>query len=331
MSKLNHEQALVGLYVATRPARTPERYARTNAEVNRLLGGSCYLRWGLATLREAAWNSSAPAPDCRRRGVEPGGELSPDQPIGGQLLRVVTCECPCGTTGLDLLRGLIHHLRRGINRGRVPWVVYESDVSFLRTFNRYRAEFDRIRPISEFFGSSATLPPVTFIDPNLTGMPSQDHAADDHPATDVRWGQAFLENVLDRLRRPDQVWAKTMLIITYDEHGPRRVLRPRAATGNADAAGLIDWDVSVARLHHQPGPPARHEPAPSRTGHRGHCRITRIWARSRLTTPSAAPVEGCRPRCTSYATATAARWWSCSDRARAATHGCSRTCWTPCG
>jgi len=30
--------------------------------------------------------------------------LSPDPPIGGWLLRVVTRECPCGAGGLDLLR-----------------------------------------------------------------------------------------------------------------------------------------------------------------------------------------------------------------------------------
>jgi len=41
---------------------------------------------------------------CRLSHGELAGELSPDPPIGGWLLRVVTRECPCGAGGLDLLR-----------------------------------------------------------------------------------------------------------------------------------------------------------------------------------------------------------------------------------
>jgi len=106
-----------------------------------------------------------------------------------------------------------------LDKARVPWRVYEGDVSFLRTFDRYRLEFDKIRPLKEFLdGGDAGLGPVTFLDPNVTGMPSADHAEDDHPATDVQWGQLFLQKVIERLQASVS-WKKTMLIITYDEHG----------------------------------------------------------------------------------------------------------------
>jgi phospholipase C len=106
-----------------------------------------------------------------------------------------------------------------LSAARVPWRVYEGDVSFLRTFDRYRLDFDRIRPLDAFLDErDEALAPVTFVDPNVTGMPSADHAEDDHPATDVQWGQLFLQKVIDRLQRSVS-WNKTMLIITYDEHG----------------------------------------------------------------------------------------------------------------
>jgi phospholipase C len=106
-----------------------------------------------------------------------------------------------------------------LDRARVAWVTYESDVTFQRAFDSHRLDFERIRPITEFFDGDDPLPPVTFVDPNVTGLPSQAHADDDHPPTDVAWGQAFLQRVLDRVRQPEAEWRKTMLIITYDEHG----------------------------------------------------------------------------------------------------------------
>ena len=84
-------------------------------------------------------------------------------------------------------------------------------------------------------------------------------------------------------------------------------------------------------LHGQPGPPARHEPDPSRARHRGHSRITRICWPSPLTTPSAAPVAGCRPRSTSSSTPAGCRWWSSSAPGRAGTHRCSQRCSSSCG
>ena len=87
----------------------------------------------------------------------------------------------------------------------------------------------------------------------------------------------------------------------------------------------IDWTVSVDstinRAHQHGTNLPRAEQGTGGTG-----RITRIWATSRLTTPSAAPAAGCRPRSTNCATARAARWCSCSGRGRAATRRCSRTC-----
>ena len=97
----------------------------------------------------------------------------------------------------------------------VDWKVFESDISFLRVFDRFRIEQDRIRPLSEL---ADPLPTVTFIDPNFTGFPSAQPNNDDQPPTDVRNGQAFIADIVERIEHSAN-WESTMLVITYDEHG----------------------------------------------------------------------------------------------------------------
>ena len=98
----------------------------------------------------------------------------------------------------------------------IDWRVFESDVTFLRVFDRFRLELDRIRPISEL--ATGPLPPVTFVDPNFTGMPNRSPNNDDQPPTDIRLGQQFVADVINAVKaRPE--WESTMIVVTYDEHG----------------------------------------------------------------------------------------------------------------
>jgi phospholipase C len=106
-----------------------------------------------------------------------------------------------------------------LDLARIPWRYYEGDVTFLRAFDGFRIDFNRIRPLREFLeGGSAPLAPVTFIDPPFTGAPGSSRPADDHPPTDVAWGQWFIGEVLRRVMSSTS-WRRTLLIITYDEHG----------------------------------------------------------------------------------------------------------------
>ncbi|MDZ7753310.1 MAG: alkaline phosphatase family protein [Gammaproteobacteria bacterium] len=97
----------------------------------------------------------------------------------------------------------------------VDWKLFESDVSFLRVFDKFRIDQDRIRPISEMIHP---LPAVTFIDPSFTGFPSDMPNNDDQPDTSVREGQKFIESIVEFVENSSQ-WESTMLVITYDEHG----------------------------------------------------------------------------------------------------------------
>jgi phospholipase C len=57
------------------------------------------------------------------------------------------------------------------------------------------------------------LPHFSVIDPGYKS------GYDDHPPSNVRLGQAFISYLYHALASNPKVWAKTLLIITYDEHG----------------------------------------------------------------------------------------------------------------
>jgi phospholipase C len=105
----------------------------------------------------------------------------------------------------------------------VDWRYFEHDFSMVRLFSKYTFDRDHIVTIDDpargFFAlaSRGQLPPVTYIEPDLSDVPPGN---DDHPPADIVAGQAFLKRVYDALADgPVEQWQKTLLIITYDEHG----------------------------------------------------------------------------------------------------------------
>jgi phospholipase C len=112
----------------------------------------------------------------------------------------------------------------------VDWVYYEHDVGFLRFYDRYRVDGRRVVPIDRpgdtegdgFYARArnGTLPPVTFIDPNFVDIPPLRTANDDHAPAHVRLGQELIASVHDALvRQPMDRFARTLFVLTYDEHG----------------------------------------------------------------------------------------------------------------
>ncbi len=78
------------------------------------------------------------------------------------------------------------------------------------------AKFNDNANIQQFFSdaSAGALPNFSIVDPGFFGA----GANDDHPAHDVRLGQAFIGSVYAALRQSPQ-WNRCMLVVTYDEHG----------------------------------------------------------------------------------------------------------------
>jgi phospholipase C len=71
-------------------------------------------------------------------------------------------------------------------------------------------------PVEQFFSAAqaGTLPAFAIIDPQFTGT----GANDDHPSHDVRLGQALIASVVAAMAQSPQ-WPRSLLVITYDEHG----------------------------------------------------------------------------------------------------------------
>jgi phospholipase C len=81
-----------------------------------------------------------------------------------------------------------------------------------------RGRFRYYSRFREHWLGNAAMPNVVFIEPEYTdgphGIPN-----DDHPPTGIAGGQAFLADIYNTLIANKARWNRTMMIVTYDEHG----------------------------------------------------------------------------------------------------------------
>jgi phospholipase C len=104
----------------------------------------------------------------------------------------------------------------------VSWRYFEHSPCQLRLFEKYT--FDSQNVVSyddpEYgfanLALSGALPSVTFIDPHFKDFPPGGFC--DEPPSDIRNSQKFIEDLVGIVRASPN-WEKTLLIITYDEHG----------------------------------------------------------------------------------------------------------------
>jgi phospholipase C len=135
-----------------------------------------------------------------------------------------------------------------LTRRGVSWRVYESNpsVTMLRMFARYATDDVNIRPLDELAGDVAAggLPSLTVVEPAMHHHPEDD----DHPHADMYRGQIFIRRVYEALRANPDTWRKTLLVITYDEHGGfyDHVIPPIADVLNAAAPTLVADEALVA-------------------------------------------------------------------------------------
>jgi phospholipase C len=106
---------------------------------------------------------------------------------------------------------------------RVSWSYFFSDLPFPVLIRRFvqDAAFSRsLRPIREFFEQARTgdLPAVTWLEPYYMDIDDDIPGSDDHPPGDVAAGQHFVASVYRALVN-SPLWQRTLLVITYDEHG----------------------------------------------------------------------------------------------------------------
>ena len=111
----------------------------------------------------------------------------------------------------------------------ILWAV-DNDYPFLHLIDEHVAWFDgHFRP--PYFGdtfiqraAAGKLPSVSWIDPSFADLRTglmriiSPPSNDDHPPSDITLGQALVLKVYDALASSPN-WKKTLLVITYDEHG----------------------------------------------------------------------------------------------------------------
>ena len=109
-----------------------------------------------------------------------------------------------------------------MTKGGISWATFEHFYSFARFFEQYTFDSEHIvsfkDPVKGFaaLARSGNLPSVSFIEPHYMDYPP-DSFCDEAPS-DIRKGQIFIRDLVETLVASPK-WDKTLLIITYDEHG----------------------------------------------------------------------------------------------------------------
>jgi hypothetical protein len=116
----------------------------------------------------------------------------------------------------------------------VSWRYFEHTPCQLRLFERHTFDEQNVvsytDPKNGFaaLALSGGLPSVSFIDPHFKDFPPNGFC--DEPPSDIRNSQKFIDDLVG-IVRASPTWERTLLIITYDEHGGfyDHVLPPNAA------------------------------------------------------------------------------------------------------
>jgi phospholipase C len=101
---------------------------------------------------------------------------------------------------------------------KIPSRYYFSDVPFTALWGL--KHLDISRNISDFYNDAKNgeLPAVSFVEPGFVGEALPGLSEDEHPLADIRFGQSFLNKVYTAVIDSPN-WARTLLVINYDEWG----------------------------------------------------------------------------------------------------------------
>ncbi|MGE5183408.1 MAG: alkaline phosphatase family protein [Acidobacteriota bacterium] len=148
------------------------------------------------------------------------------------------------------------------------WLVFTGSIPLIFAVSPWRvfvANSGRWHTLSKFRSTVAEhqLPKLTWIEPTYFWEDKACGAArhvwvdpvfrdtnDDHPPSHIEHGQALIRYVYESLARVPDVWAKTLLIVTYDEHGGfyDHVEPPAIAAGEVGLDGFTHRGVRVPTI-----------------------------------------------------------------------------------
>ena len=133
-------------------------------------------------------------------------------------------------------------------KNNVSWKCYSHDIASLRFFQKFSKKLvPEIDKIDKFFAhaKAGTLPSVSWLDPDFGIVVYPGPPNDDHPPHDMRHCQNLVSNVYNALLEGPN-WSKTLLIVTYDEHGGfYDHVSPREFTPEDDDQNCAKYGVRV--------------------------------------------------------------------------------------
>lgn len=114
-----------------------------------------------------------------------------------------------------------------LNDHGVRWRVYHAGLSFFTLLGRFNEVFGpNFRPITRLAvdvmeEATTEFPQVILIEPSYYDAPhfGTDQPNDNHAPLAVGFGEEFLRQVYKALTSNHERWKKTVVILTYDEHG----------------------------------------------------------------------------------------------------------------
>ncbi len=135
----------------------------------------------------------------------------------------------CGYTEIDTTNALVPDQKTVYDwllAHEVSWRVYSAGLPFLTLMPRLSpllltSHFRRFGDLEQTLKTDFPIdkPHVIFVEPDYYDSPIHfDGACDNHPPLPMAPGEVFLGKIC-RILSNDAGWAKTLLVITYDEHG----------------------------------------------------------------------------------------------------------------
>jgi phospholipase C len=108
-----------------------------------------------------------------------------------------------------------------LQRNARTWATYDFDLNEVKHFTRIADQIENFRHFSPTFGQdveTGKLPDYSFVIPRFSST-HHTESNDEHAPHDIRWGEHLIADVYETLRANEAVWANSVLVVTYDEHG----------------------------------------------------------------------------------------------------------------
>ena len=115
----------------------------------------------------------------------------------------------------------LHTIYEQVQDAGLTWATYEFDKNEVREFSRINKQnqnFKRFDPAFAQDVKAGTVANYSFIVPRFFNEGTAP-ANSEHAPEDMRFGDNFIADVYETLRRNEDLWNRSVLIVTYDEHG----------------------------------------------------------------------------------------------------------------